>query len=98
MKRFETTWTRVIESLETHRPLWVASFEAFMVAQRTPELRKQFAAGQEEGRFGLVAMFRNIDESMVDERLARMVGSFYLALLSGMMVQWLLDPNRAPSL
>jgi hypothetical protein len=27
----------------------------------------------------------------------RAVGSFYLALLNGLMVQWLLDPERAPT-
>jgi AcrR family transcriptional regulator len=97
MERFETTWTRVIESLETHRTLWVSSFEAFAQSQRSPELREQLAGGQEEARFGLVAMFRKIDESAVEERTARTVGSFYLALLSGLMLQWLLDPERAPS-
>jgi hypothetical protein len=43
--RFESIWTRVIESFETHRPLWVASFEAFVQAQRSPELREQLSAG-----------------------------------------------------
>jgi hypothetical protein len=33
----------------------------------------------------------------VGERSARTAGSFYLALLSGVMVQWLVDPERAPS-
>jgi AcrR family transcriptional regulator len=97
MERFESIWTRVIESFEAHRPLWVATFEAFMSAQRSPELREQLAAGQEEGRFGLAALFQNIDESAVDERTARTVGSFYLALMSGLIVQWLVDPERAPS-
>jgi hypothetical protein len=31
------------------------------------------------------------------EESARAVGSFYLALLNGLMVQWMLDPDRAPS-
>jgi AcrR family transcriptional regulator len=97
MERFESIWTRVIESFEVHRPLWVASFEAFAPAQHSPELREQLADGQEEGRFGLAAMFQRVDESTVDERSARTVGSFYLALLSGLMVQWLVDPERAPS-
>ena len=34
---------------------------------------------------------------MVDEDSARVVGSFYLALLNGLMVQWLLDPDQAPT-
>ena len=97
IERFESIWTRVIESFETHRPLWVASFEGFMAAQRSPELREQLAAGHEQARFGLVALFQDMEERAVDERLARTVGSFYLALMSGLIVQWLVDPERAPS-
>jgi AcrR family transcriptional regulator len=97
IERFESIWRRVIESFETHRPLWVSSFEAFAQVEHSPELREQLAAGQEEARFGLAALFQKIDESMVDERTARTVGSFYLGLLSGVMVQWLVDPERAPS-
>jgi AcrR family transcriptional regulator len=97
IERFEWIWTRVIESFETHRPLWVATFEAFVQAQHSPELREQLAAGHQEARFGLAALFQGIEESMVDERMARTVGSFYVALMSGLMTQWLLDAQRAPS-
>lgn len=97
MGRFEAIWKRVIESFETHRALWVSSFEAFARAERSPELREQLAEGQEQGRYGLVALFRGIEEGAVREREARTVGSFYLALVSGLMVQWLVDPERAPS-
>jgi AcrR family transcriptional regulator len=97
IERFESIWRRVIESFETHRPLWVASFEAFLAAQRSPELREQLAAGHEQARFGLVALFQNMEESAVDERLARTVGSFYLALMGGLIEQWLVDPQRTPS-
>jgi AcrR family transcriptional regulator len=97
LERFEAIWARVIESFDTHRTLWVSSLEAFREAERSPELRTQLADGQEEGRFGLVALFQKIEESAVDERAARTVGSFYLALVSGLMVQWLTDPSRAPS-
>jgi AcrR family transcriptional regulator len=97
IERFESIWTRVIDSFEVHRPLWVASFEAFLAAQRSPELREQLAGGHEKARFGLVALFQQIDESAVDERLARTVGSFYLALMSGLIEQWLVDPQRTPS-
>ena len=55
---FELTWARVIDSYDAHRPLWLASFEAFAAAQRSPELREQLADGQEEGRFGLAALFQ----------------------------------------
>jgi len=32
-----------------------------------------------------------------DEKKARVLGSFYQALMSGVIVQWLIDPERAPS-
>lgn len=97
IERFESIWTRVIESFEAHRPLWVATFEAFVQAQHSPELREQLAAGHEEARFGLAALFQGTDESMVDKRVAQSVGSFYVALMSGLITQWLLDAQRAPS-
>jgi AcrR family transcriptional regulator len=97
IERFESIWTRVIDSFDAHRPLWLASFEAFLAAQRSPELREQLAAGHEEARFGLVALFQNMEENAVDERLARTAGSFYLALMSGLIEQWLVDPQRTPS-
>jgi AcrR family transcriptional regulator len=96
MERFESTWGRVIESFEAHRPALVASFEAFVQAEHSPELREEIAARHEETRFWLAELFRRIG-STAGEESARAVGSFHLALLNGLMVQWLLDPERAPS-
>jgi len=44
----------------------------------------------------LAALFHQIDPTH-DERSAWAVGSFYLALLPGVMAQWLIDPEHAPS-
>jgi len=96
IERFESVWTRVVESFEAHRPALVASFEAFTQAEHSPELREELAARHEEARLWLAELFPKIG-STVDEGSARAVGSFYLALLNGLMVQWLLDPVRAPS-
>ncbi len=96
MERFEATWTRVIESFEAHRPALIASFEAFVQAEHSPEIREQLAAGHEEARLWLAELFGRIG-STADEGSVRTVGSFHLALLNGLMVQWLLDPDRAPS-
>jgi AcrR family transcriptional regulator len=96
-EQLEARWTRVIETFETHRQLWVASFEAFTQAQRSPALREQLAAAYEEARPWVAAMLLNIDESAVDERTARTVGSFFLAVQAGLAAQWLLDPEHSPS-
>lgn len=96
MVRFEATWTRAIGSFEAHRPALIASFEAFVQAERSPKLREQIAGGHEEARLWLAALFGKIGGT-AGERSERAVGSFYLALLNGLMVQWLLDPERAPT-
>ncbi len=96
LERFEATWGRVIESFATHRPLWVASVEVFAQIERAPEVRRFLANALQEGRQGLAMLFQGID-GVKDERAAWAVGSFYYALLSGLMVQWLTDPEHAPS-
>ena len=96
IERFELLWTRVIASFATHRQLWIATFEATAQAERSPTVRAFMGDALQEGRQGLAALFQNIDPS-ADPGMARIVGSFYQALLSGVWVQWLIDPERAPS-
>ena len=97
VERFESTWTRVIESFERNRPLLVASFEALLQAVHNPQLREQRATAQEYARFGLAALFARINPGTEEEKAVRAVGSFYLALLIGVMAEWLIDPSRSPS-
>ncbi len=96
LERFTAIWQRVIDSFTTHQQLWVATFEATAQAQRSPEIRAFLSAALQQGREGLVALFQNQD-SAVDAQLAKTVGSFYQALLTGVWVQWLIDPQHAPS-
>jgi AcrR family transcriptional regulator len=96
MERFEAIWTKVIELFETHRPLWAASFELLAQIDQAPEVRKVVADAQERARTGLAALFCGIDPAL-DEHKAWVVGSFYLGLLPGVMAQWLIDPEHAPS-
>jgi AcrR family transcriptional regulator len=96
MERFEAIWTTVIESFAAHRPLWAASFELMAQIDQAPEVRAAVADAQEQARLGLAALFHHLDPTL-EERSAWAVGSFYLALLSGVMAQWLIDPEHAPS-
>jgi AcrR family transcriptional regulator len=96
MERFEAIWTRVVESFDTHRPLWTASFELIVQLDQAPEVRKAVADAQERARLGLAALFHRLDPA-TDEKKAWAVGSFYLALLPGVMAQWLIDPEHAPT-
>ena len=56
MERFEAGWTRVVESLAAHRPLWAAQFEIFAQIDRAPEVRQFLADAQQQGRLGLAAV------------------------------------------
>ena len=96
IKRFEATWTRVIESFAAHRQLWLATLEATAQVDHAPEVRAFLAEALQQGREGLAALFQSIDPA-VDAKKAWTVGSFYQALMSGVMVQWLIDPEHAPS-
>jgi AcrR family transcriptional regulator len=96
IERFETAWARVIETFAAQRQLWVATIEATVQAEHAPEVRAFLAGALQLGREGLAELFQNVDAA-TGKRLAGTVGSFYQALMTGVMVQWLIDPQRAPS-
>jgi AcrR family transcriptional regulator len=96
MERFEAIWARTIELFDAHRPLWTASFEMLAQLDHAPEVRTAVADAQQRARLGLAALFHHLDPAL-DQRSAWVVGSFYLALLPGVMAQWLIDPEHAPS-
>jgi AcrR family transcriptional regulator len=94
---YRQAWTDMIATFTEQPALWLASIEAFLQAQRSPELLAQLAGGQQEARRGLAAWVIGTDEEAVTDEVARSVGSVQTALISGLMMQWLTDPDRAPS-
>jgi AcrR family transcriptional regulator len=96
IERFEAIWAHMLELFAAHRPLWIASFELLAQLDHAPEVRRAVADAQERARLGLASLFHHLDPDL-DERSAWAVGSFYLALLPGVMAQWLIDPEHAPS-
>jgi AcrR family transcriptional regulator len=91
--RFVATWSRIIESFRTHRQLWIATIEALAQAERSPEVRAFLGEALQAGRDGLPALFTT-DATRSSQQA---VGSLYQALMTGVGVQWLIDPERAPS-
>ncbi|NUP02788.1 MAG: TetR/AcrR family transcriptional regulator [Nonomuraea sp.] len=96
-ERFEALWAQLVASVNEHRTLWLANLEALVQAEHSPELREQLVAGQREGRRGMAAHLAGVPEEEIPERQVRSVGSVHLALLLGVMAQWLNDPELAPS-
>jgi AcrR family transcriptional regulator len=90
-------WDEMIKSFREQPTLWTASMDAMVQAPHAPDLREHLASGQEEGRRGAAAGLTGIPEDEVTDELSRTLGSVQMALISGVMAQWLLDPERAPS-
>ncbi|QDY07383.1 MULTISPECIES: TetR/AcrR family transcriptional regulator [Micromonospora] len=97
MDRLESMWTGLVESFGSHRPLWVAGIEAFALAEHLPVLREQLAESYSRARPALAAFVIQNGGENVSEETRKAVGSFLLALMTGLTVQRLLDPEAAPS-
>jgi AcrR family transcriptional regulator len=94
--RFARAWAGVIETFPSHRRLWGTQFELAGQLERLPQLREFLVTGQRVGRDGLAELFGQVDPAADPER-ARLVGAFHQALLAGIMLQWLVDPDQALS-
>jgi AcrR family transcriptional regulator len=92
-----TFWRRVIGSISEQRALWLASVEVMIQAEHNPRLREQLAGGIEQGRRGVAALLTGRPEDQIDEATVRTLGSVQMALMSGVLTQWLADPANAPS-
>ena len=97
LERFERFWAHVIDSFRANPGVWAATFDVFGVAQRDPQVRAAVAAGIEDGRSLWARALYGLDADRDDQRVARAVGSLHQALLSGVLIQWLIDPDRAPA-
>lgn len=95
-ERFRARWERLISLFAEDRNIVVASFEAVGQIERSPELRAIIAQAQEDGRLSLAADFFNIDPAM-DPNTVRAMGASMLAMMTGVMAQWLINPKAAPT-
>jgi AcrR family transcriptional regulator len=94
---YDAFWEETVRSYATHRPMWRATIDALLQAEHNPALRAQLSDGQRQGREGIAAQLLGVEESAVTEEQARTIGGVQSALLSGMMMQHLLDPETAPT-
>jgi AcrR family transcriptional regulator len=96
LQRVRASWEALVSMVEQHRPLRVAFVEALAQAERVPELRAQLAECYERARATVADMVRASVDGLSDST-ARQVASFLIAVYHGLQMQWLLDPQRAPT-
>ncbi|HEY1829938.1 MAG TPA: TetR/AcrR family transcriptional regulator [Acidimicrobiales bacterium] len=85
--------------MENNRPLLVAFFEALAQAEHTPALRAQFAEQYRQSRAAAAEMLTTslgpqLAEIGIDPET---LGSLILALVDGLITQYLIDPDDTPS-
>ncbi|MET9553821.1 helix-turn-helix domain-containing protein [Streptomyces sp. NPDC006645] len=96
LDHFRDVWAKVVASHEESRPLWQLQMEVVSRVGTDAGLQKALADKQLEGRDGLAEGMFGVDRKDDPEK-ARVVGLFTQALLAGVMVQWMVDPETAPS-
>ncbi len=87
----------VIGNTRTERALAAASLQWVAQIEFSDRVRGQLAETYARARRGFAAMLLGVAEEEVDDDTARAVGSLGLALVNGVVLQALIDPERAPS-
>ncbi|WP_426514299.1 TetR/AcrR family transcriptional regulator [Dactylosporangium sp. McL0621] len=95
-ERFEKYWEFMIESVKSQRPLMMATFDAFLQMDKSEEVRRLLVNGMRDARGLWAQVFHGIDPELEPTR-ADQVGSFYQALISGVLTQVLIDEEDAPT-
>ena len=96
IERLLEGWREMLSRTEANRPMIVANLEAMAQVARSPELREKMAAAYETCRVKIAEVVRESlpPGSDVD---AGVVASFIIAVVDGITLQHMADPQRAPS-
>ncbi|MEU6163757.1 TetR/AcrR family transcriptional regulator [Streptomyces tanashiensis] len=95
-ERFHTVWEQVVAAAGASRPVWKLQTEVVTRIDDDEKLREAIKEPQREGRLGMAQGFLGIDPEKDPEK-ARVAGLLCQALATGVMIQWMVDPDTAPS-
>ncbi|MDV9189231.1 TetR/AcrR family transcriptional regulator [Streptomyces sp. SR27] len=95
-ERFHAVWARLIAAAEASRPVWKLQTEVVTRLDDDEKLRDAIKEPQREGRLGIAEGMLGIDPAAEPEK-ARVAGLLCQALATGVMIQWMVDPETAPS-
>lgn len=97
LERAQVGWSAFLQGLDTRRELLLSFLEAFAQADRTPELREQFAVQYRQIRTRVAGLVTDSLGIAADDPRARAAASFVVAVFDGLSMQWLLDPADTPT-
>ena len=99
-ERFRVAFAAMIDRFGELEPYLVSFVEAFPPAIRSEQLRIAMAAAYEDSRRSGGGMLRRSLEAegeQVSQRAGEVLAALMLALCDGLILQWLLDREHAPS-
>ncbi len=91
----EGVWTQVVQLFGKYRHVWAAQFGVLAMVEHEPRLRSDLAEATQQARLALAELLGGVDPA-ADPQRAQDVGSYYYALLIGLMAQYVIDPAHAP--
>ncbi len=89
----------LLGTLDANRPLVIAYFEALLRAERSPDLRSSLAGDFHALRTTLTCAIEQIlaDQPRAPAPDPQAAASLIMATFDGLIMQWLIDPQRVPS-
>ncbi|MEU5917974.1 TetR/AcrR family transcriptional regulator [Streptomyces sp. NPDC004288] len=94
--RFHAVWEQVVAAAGASRQVWKLQTEVVTRIDDDEKLREAIKEPQREGRLGMAQGFLGIDPERDPEK-ARVAGLLCQALATGVMIQWMVDPETAPT-
>jgi AcrR family transcriptional regulator len=97
LERFREVWTNVIGSMGKPGSIWHLGMELMIVGDKMPAARDYVAKAQREGGRGIIPVFMGGEEPPADDPSVDTLGKFYMALMTGLIAQHMLDPETMPT-
>ena len=99
LARMAISWMVMLDSFSGQKPLLLAFVESLAQAGHSDELRSQMAEHYQEIRNTVGEMVRASlgEEAESQGADPNVIASFLIAVCDGLLLQWLLDPERTPS-
>jgi AcrR family transcriptional regulator len=96
IERLARITSELPKSYERNKQFALAFIEALAQAEHSEEIRNALADSYEEGRHNTIRLLEPLIGEP-DGRHARVLASVLIAIFDGGLMQWLVDPDRAPT-
>ncbi|WP_329123244.1 TetR/AcrR family transcriptional regulator [Streptomyces sp. NBC_01465] len=97
LERFHEVLTNVIETMGKPGSIWHLGMELMIVGDKMPAARDFVGKAQREGGRGVIPIFMGGEEPPADDPRVDTLGKFYMTLISGIIAEYMLDPDTAPT-